>query len=62
MQDSDQKWNARHDDDILLVAGITTMINASTSPPMDQSRLEPSSPVQVQSKQNLDWDRTDPRC
>ena len=36
--------------------------NDSTSPAMDQSRLEPSSPVQVQSKKFLDWDRTDPRC
>jgi hypothetical protein len=36
--------------------------NDSTSPAMDQSRPEPSSPVQVQSKKFLDWDRTDPRC
>jgi hypothetical protein len=34
----------------------------STRPAMDQSRPEPSSPVQVQSNKFLDWDRTDPRC
>jgi hypothetical protein len=33
----------------------------SMIPPV-QSRPEPSSPVQVQSKKCLDWDRTDPRC
>ena len=36
--------------------------NDSTSPAMDQSRPEPSSPVQVQCKKFLDWDRADPRC
>ena len=34
----------------------------STSQAMDQSRPEPSSPVQIQCKEFLDWDRTDPRC
>jgi len=33
--------------------------NDSTSPAMDQSRPEPFSPVQVQSKKFLDWDRLD---
>jgi hypothetical protein len=35
--------------------------NDSTSPAMDQSGLEPSSLVQVQSKEFLDWDRTNPQ-
>jgi len=36
------------------------MPNDSTSPAMDQSGLEPSSLVQVQSKKFLDRDRTNP--
>jgi hypothetical protein len=44
------------------MAGAEAESNDSTSPAMDQSRPEPSSPVQVQSKKYLDWDRTDPRC
>ena len=44
------------------IFGRLHMINDSTSPAMDQSRPEPSSPVQVQSKKFLDWDRTNPRC
>jgi len=35
--------------------------NDSTSPAMDQSGLEPSSLVQVQSKKSLDRDRTNPQ-
>jgi len=34
----------------------------STSPAMDQSRPEPSSQVQIQSKRFFNWDRIDPRC
>jgi hypothetical protein len=41
---------------------VVVIVNDSTSPAMDQSRPEPSSIVQVQSKKFLDWDRTDPRC
>ena len=36
-------------------------LNDSTSPAMDQSGLEPSSLVQVQSKKFLDQDRTNPQ-
>jgi hypothetical protein len=43
-------------------AAVALQANDSTSPAMDQSRPEPSSQVQVQSKKFLDWDRTDPRC
>jgi len=35
--------------------------NDSTSPAMEQSGLEPSSQVQVQSKKFVDWDRTNPQ-
>jgi len=45
----------------LLMAGDDARINDSTSPAMDQSGLEPSSLVQVQSKKCLDRDRTNPQ-
>jgi len=41
---------------------LKIVFNDSTCPAMDQSRPEPSSPVQVQSRIFLDWDQTDPRC
>jgi len=47
---------------ILMGHSARVLSNDSTSPAMDQSRPGPSSPVQVQSKKFLDWDRTDPRC
>jgi hypothetical protein len=43
-----------------LIDAVAT--NNSTSQAMDQSRQEPASTVQVQSKKFLDWDRTDFRC
>jgi len=56
---SERMWSVNLD---ASVSGeYQTISNDSTSPAMDQSGLEPSSVVQVQSKKFFDRDQTDPQ-